>query len=317
MRSAGVAAVVVIVGMAGSVLLGGDAGAQVPLGGTSTETHINSDSSSNEAILAAIRAPVAGEPYVAQKVTRSVWTLGDGTKITHESNTKIARDADGRVREAVENRSASSFGGTQVNRTSESITIADPVAHTVTIYTPGPAKVAIRMQLPELAGLGKLKLPGGGAFHGISGVLETSPPPPPQGFAGPRAHLGSTNPAVAAEIAKIRAEKDEVQTEELGNDAIDGVTVEGKRTTTTIPTGQIGNDRPIVITHEEWYSPDLKLVVKSVDEDPRTGERTMELEGLTIGDPDPALFQVPAGYQVRDMPDMLKTLARPSKPEEQ
>jgi hypothetical protein len=34
----------------------------------------------------------------------------------------------------------------------------------------------------------------------------------------------------------------------------------------------------------------------------------MVLEGLTVGDPDPALFKVPEGYTVRDMPDMLKAV---------
>jgi hypothetical protein len=40
----------------------------------------------------------------------------------------------------------------------------------------------------------------------------------------------------------------------------------------------------------------------------------MELQGLTIGERDPTLFKVRVGYQVRDMPDMLKTLDRPAKP---
>jgi hypothetical protein len=108
------------------------------------------------------------------------------------------------------------------------------------------------------------------------------------------------------------ANKDEVRTEDLGKQSVSGVLVAGKRTTTVIPTNEIGNDRPITITHEEWYSPDLKLVVKSSDSDPRSGERTMELEGLTRGDPDPALFRVPEGYTVRDAGDLLKSLGTSS-----
>jgi hypothetical protein len=49
-------------------------------------------------------------------------------------------------------------------------------------------------------------------------------------------------------------------------------------------------------------------VVKTIDTDPRTGVQTMELQGLTRTDPDAALFQVPAGYKVQDMADMLKGL---------
>jgi hypothetical protein len=299
----------------GSVLMVvGGAVAQSPLEGMSTETHTSVDTSSNAAVMTAMRSPVTGEPYVAQKVTRSVWTLADGTKITHESDSKIARDAEGRVREAIENTNASSVGGTQMNRTSESVTIADPVEHTMTILTAEPVKMAMRMQLPNFAGLGK-GAGGGGSNGAIRAILEDGPPPrvipppaPLPGFVGHGVNSGSTNPEVAAAMAKMKAEKDEVETEELGSDAIDGVRVTGKRTTTTIAAGKIGNDRPIVITHEEWTSPDLKVVVKSVDSDPRTGERTMVLEGLTVGDPDPALFKVPEGYTVQDMGEMMKSL---------
>lgn len=288
-----------------SMLQIGVAVAQNPVDAMSTETHTNVDSSSNAGVMAALRSPVTGEPYAAQKVTRSVWTLADGTKITQESDTKIARDTEGRVREAIENRNASSIGGTQVNRVSESITIADPVDHSITILTPAPAKIAMRMQLPDFAGLGK-----GTRGEGSNGALTATlvSPPPPPGFVGHGANLGTTNPEVTTQIAKMRAEKNEVQIEELGTDAIDGVRVTGKRTTTTIATGKIGNDRPIVIVHEEWYSPDLKIVVKSSDNDPRTGERTMVLDGLTIGDPDPSMFRVPEGYTVRDLPGLMKSL---------
>jgi hypothetical protein len=44
-------------------------------------------------IIAAIREPVIGAPYQAEKRSRSVQTLSDGTVITHESTGTIARDA--------------------------------------------------------------------------------------------------------------------------------------------------------------------------------------------------------------------------------
>jgi len=310
----------VVVGVVGSALWVAGAlgqalaqGAAVGMvGGESTETHTNMEMSSVGGMMAAMRAPVTGEPYVAEKVTRSVWTLRDGTKITHGSSSKIARDAEGRVREGIENTNAGSIGGQLINHAMESITIGDPVERTMTIWTLGPGRasgrIAIRMQLPSLPGVGS----GKGQAGGLTAMLVAPPPPPPPGFAGRSVNLGSGNPQGGG--AMVRAEKDEVQTEELGSDAISGVRVEGKRTTTTIAAGKIGNDRPLVITHEEWYSPDLKLVVKSVDEDPRTGERTMVLEGLTVGDPDPALFKVPEGYTVRDMPDMLKAVGAGSAP---
>jgi len=45
-----------------------------------------------------------------------------------------------------------------------------------------------------------------------------------------------------------------------------------------------------------------------VDSDPRSGERTMELVGLTRGEPNAALFHVPEGYTVKDMAGLMKSL---------
>jgi len=78
------------------------------------------------------------------------------------------------------------------------------------------------------------------------------------------------------------------------------VYAEGTRVTTTYPVGSLGNDRPIVNVRETWTSPDLRLVVLSTDEDPRTGKQTTEVINLDHGEPDPALFQVPEGYTIRD-----------------
>jgi hypothetical protein len=104
-----------------------------------------------------------------------------------------------------------------------------------------------------------------------------------------------------------------VRTEQLGQQSIEGVLVTGKRVTTTIATGKLGNDRPIVVVHEEWRSPELQIVVKTIDTDPRTGVQTLELQGLSRGDPEAALFQAPDGYKVQDMADLLKTLGNLGK----
>ena len=75
---------------------------------------------------------------------------------------------------------------------------------------------------------------------------------------------------------------------------IEGVRVEGVRRTTTIPAGAIGNERPIVVTSEEWTSPELKVLVLSESNDLRTGTSTYKLVNLKRGDSPAALFQVPA-----------------------
>ena len=57
-----------------------------------------------------------------------------------------------------------------------------------------------------------------------------------------------------------------------------------------------------------WTSPDLKLVVKQQWEDPRIGERVVELENFSRAEPDPGLFRVPGGYTVKDALQSLKEL---------
>jgi TonB family protein len=88
--------------------------------------------------------------------------------------------------------------------------------------------------------------------------------------------------------------------ESLGKQTLEGVEVEGKRITTTIPAGTFGNERPIEIVNERWFSPELKTVVMSRNSDPRTGETTYRLVNLRRGEPDASLFQVPPDYTVKE-----------------
>jgi len=90
--------------------------------------------------------------------------------------------------------------------------------------------------------------------------------------------------------------------EPLGTQFIEGVLVEGTRTTMTIPVSQIGNDRPIEIVSERWFSPDLQVIVMSRQSDPRFGETTYRLTNIMRSDPQSTLFEVPADFEVIDAP---------------
>jgi hypothetical protein len=81
---------------------------------------------------------------------------------------------------------------------------------------------------------------------------------------------------------------------------MEGVLVNGVRTTRTIPAGEIGNDRPIRIVTEVWTSPDLKTIVYSKRSDPRMGEQTFKLTNLVRSEPDASLFTVPADFKIVD-----------------
>jgi len=90
--------------------------------------------------------------------------------------------------------------------------------------------------------------------------------------------------------------------ESLGTQFFEGVLVEGTRTTMTIPVNQIGNDRPIQVVSERWYSPDLQVLVMSQQSDPRFGETTYRLTNIVRSDPPSTLFEVPADFEVVEGP---------------
>jgi hypothetical protein len=94
------------------------------------------------------------------------------------------------------------------------------------------------------------------------------------------------------------------KTEQLGNMYIEGVQVEGTRTTITIPAGEIGNDRPINVVDERWYSPDLQMTVLTKHSDPRMGETSFALKNINRSNPPSYLFEIPAGYTVKTGPQV-------------
>jgi len=81
---------------------------------------------------------------------------------------------------------------------------------------------------------------------------------------------------------------------------VNGVLAQGKKTTRTIAAGKIGNQLPITIITETWYSPDLHMIVMSKRTDPRFGDTTFQIENIQRGEPSADLFQLPADYTVTD-----------------
>ena len=61
----------------------------------------------------------------------------------------------------------------------------------------------------------------------------------------------------------------------------------------------MGNNVPLLIVQERWYSADLEIAVMTHHTDPRTGETTVRYIEVHRGDPDPAQFHVPAGYRIQ------------------
>ena len=99
-----------------------------------------------------------------------------------------------------------------------------------------------------------------------------------------------------------RADLPKPKVESLGRQSVEGVDAEGTRTTITIPAGHIGNERPIEIVSERWYSPELQTVVLSIRKDPMVGETTYRLTNINRSEPARSLFEVPTDYTLREGP---------------
>jgi len=89
--------------------------------------------------------------------------------------------------------------------------------------------------------------------------------------------------------------------EDLGTETILGVEARGRRTTWTTPVGTIGNDAPLTHSSETWtaIAPGFRgLILRGVADDPESGKTTRELVNLNQSEPDAAVFQPPAGYEI-------------------
>ena len=89
--------------------------------------------------------------------------------------------------------------------------------------------------------------------------------------------------------------------EDLGKQFVSGLETLGIRETTVIEAGAIGNDSPITVSREYWYSPQLGVNLISKLQDPRIGTQDFEVLDITVGEPDRKLFAVPPGSQIIDL----------------
>jgi len=56
-----------------------------------------------------------------------------------------------------------------------------------------------------------------------------------------------------------------------------------------------------MIVNETWHSMELGIVLLAINDDPRRGKTTFEVEELSRTEPDPSVFAPPAGYRTEDI----------------
>ena len=200
-------------------------------------------------------------PYTAEFRVTHVQTLADGSTITRETTELHARDSQGRTL-----MMSSTTPATDDQMVHSSVNINDPAAHTHTWWAiPGQ-----RVTVSNMAQLGSVRSTCAGS--NLAQIPQT---------------------AVEARTKPL--------TEDLGKQTILGVEAHGRRTAWTIPARTIGNSDDLVRTDEVWFSTTPGLTgfnVRQVYDDPQSGRMTRELVKFTQGEPDAALFQPPADFEV-------------------
>jgi hypothetical protein len=219
--------------------------------------------------------PVLGAPFSGTEVNETNQTLADGTKIHNEHQTQIYRDGAGRTR----------------RETGNTVVIMDPVAKVrYTIDTEHKTAAAMPLNFVKIQGGGR-----GGADQAVTYSVTTR-------YAATNSFVTKDGQEMQVKVVPGNVVKKDMRanTEDLGSQPMESVVAQGTRTTRTIDTGEVGNDRPINITSERWYSPQLQTIMMTKQVDPRSGETVFRLTNVKVGEPDPGLFQVPSGYQVTE-----------------
>jgi hypothetical protein len=235
--------------------------------------------------------PVKGAPFCASITTEHTQSFADGNRIHTTDASTLCRDSEGRVRREA---GLNLLGAAAQKPSAKLITILDPVAGSRYILD-SESKTAHKMVLPPLKS-GAIGSEAGANATFEKGdrvmVYHTEGGPGPGG-PGPDTFFKQIFVRKGAQ-----ADGPAPVTENLGDRAIDGIHATGTRITTTIPAGKMGNEQPITVTSERWFSPELKITVMTKHNDPWAGELKTQFTNVNASEPDASLFSVPADYKV-------------------
>jgi hypothetical protein len=207
-------------------------------------------------------------PYTAELRITTVHTLADSTTITRQTKMVKARDAQGRILTVT-----SSIPEPDSQPDGFLIGIVNDSANdTFTSWESRTHQAVIRQGPPP----GQMQ--GCWADNNGTNLMNYSGTTPPN-----QQNQQSVKPTE----------------ENLGTKMIDGVLAVGHRRTWVTPAGTVGNSAPLVRTEEVWSAPSLGgQTLSLVNDDPQNGKQTTELVSLTLGEPQPSLFQPPPEYEI-------------------
>ena len=236
---------------------------------------------------------VKGKPYWADTSTETVQTLADGNRIAHHTVSKFYRDSEGRTRRE------ETFGNVDPEHPSPhevKVFIDDPVSGTALVLDPGSKTLE---KLQRTRNLGDVQRDDA---DGAQIMLKSVKDSETNGQAAPGKvffHIQDQHSSGPNDVMLMIADENRnIVKEDLGTRNIEGVDCTGTRQTSTIPAGAVGNDKPISIVTETWFSEAIGAVVESISDDPRYGKTTYQLTNLQLSEPPRSLFEPPANFKI-------------------
>jgi len=274
---------------------------------------------------------VKNAPYSLEARIDSTQTLADGNRISHHSTVHMYRDSEGRTRR--EETFANICPWTAAGTPPFLVTIQDPLAR-FDYLLDSEHKVATRVPSPPMPSFKSLNTERG--VQSMNRTGDTTPPPMsnpiavagnpgkspdadgmtvfsaivPSPSAGGRYVVNQGYTASESRPARrppliVGSSTDESaarsgKSQTLGKETIAGISAEGTRTSVEIPAGAIGNERPIELVNERWFSPELQIVLRTRQSDPRLGNTEYNVTRLERAEPPHSLFEIPADFQLRN-----------------
>ena len=268
---------------------------------------------------------VKGAPYSGEEVSETNQVLADGTRIHRENRTTVYRDSEGRTRRETPDNITITDPVANVTyfldnktMTGQKLTMKSGNYTFMRTVSPGPGTNA------ETATFSFHTMPDGPATIAVNGtpvddkvIAEAIAKAKASGAtqtltydrrevitatgSGGGVGIGIATAGVPGMMAgAVRMPMKNATRDALGKQMIEGVNAEGTRESSTIAVGAIGNDRPIQVSSESWYSAELQMNIMTKHSDPRTGDESFRLTNINRSEPAAYLFQAPAGYQINE-----------------
>jgi hypothetical protein len=220
-------------------------------------------------------AVVKDLPFSAQLSIETEQVLADGTHILRKEEGSLCRDRLGRLRQELKLPLPPPMASAEIGTIA---ILSDPSTGAHWTLMPA-AKTAMKMTMPT-GSAGKINVDSNAEknFRGFSGF------------------------------------GDDGSAEKLGAQNMEGVSATGTRFTHTIPAGQLGNDQPLQLVTERWYSSEIHMTVFLKRSDPMNGSKTLKVMDIRREEPDAARFNVPSDYAVHEMILPAMPSEKPSQP---